>query len=184
VDYNAILQKHNELGKRTWTHDEIVKTIKDNTLFSWGATEPSANSALVVAKGEGCYFYDVGGRKYLDFNSQAMCSTLGHTVPPQVIDAINAQLKDIAYAYPCATVTPIKAKLSALLADLLPGDLNHFFYTTGGAESNETAMRMARLYTGRYKILRATAPTTGAPSRPWVSPVTLVAGMLSPPPLG
>ncbi len=93
------------------------------------------------------------GRKYLDFNSQAMCSNLGHTVPQEVIDEINTQLKTIAYAYPCATVVPIKAKLSALLADLLPGDLNHFYYTAGGAESNETAMRMARLKTGRHKIL-------------------------------
>jgi taurine--2-oxoglutarate transaminase len=108
--------------------------------------------ALVVARGEGSYFYDVEGRKYLDFNSQAMCSNLGHTVPQPVIDEINAQLRTIAYTYPCATVTPIKAKLSALLADLLPGDLNHLYYTAGGAESNETAMRMARLRTGRYKV--------------------------------
>ena len=62
-------------------------------------------------------------------------------------------MKEIAYCYPCATVTPVKAKLSALLADIFPGDLNTFFYTCGGAESNETAMRMARKFTGRHKII-------------------------------
>jgi taurine--2-oxoglutarate transaminase len=62
-------------------------------------------------------------------------------------------MKEIAYSYPCQTVTPVKAKLSALLADILPGDLNTFFYTAGGAESNETAMRMARRFTGRQKII-------------------------------
>lgn len=118
----------------------------------------------------------------MDFNSQAMCSNLGHTVPPEVIEEINNQLKSIAYAYPCATVTPIKAKLSALLADIFPGDLNHFYYTTGGAESNETAMRMARLYTGRHKIFAryrsyhggtlATMGLTGDPRRWYAEPTT------------
>lgn len=135
-----------------------------------------------MEKGEGSYFFDVEGRKYLDFNSQAMCSNLGHTVPQSVIDEINTQLKTIAYVYPCAAVTPIKAKLSALLADLLPGDLNHFYYTTGGAESNETAMRMARLKTGRHKILAryrsyhggtlATMGLTGDPRRWYAEPTT------------
>lgn len=97
---------------------------------------------------------DLNGKRYLDFNSQAMCSNLGHTVPQEVIDEINHQLKTIAYVYPCATITPIKARLSALLADLMPSkELGHFFYTAGGAESNEAAMRMARLMTGRHKIL-------------------------------
>ena len=143
---------------------------------------PIVIRALVVDKGEGCYFYDVEGRKYLDFNSQAMCSNLGHTVPQPVIDEINNQLKTIAYVYPCAAVTPIKAKLSALLADLLPGDLNHFYFTTGGAESNETAMRMVRLKTGRQKILAryrsyhggtlATMGLTGDPRRWYAEPTT------------
>lgn len=182
VDYSEILKKHTELGKKEWTHEEIIKTTKANTLFSWGATEAYANAALVISRGEGSYFYDVEGRKYLDFNSQAMCSNLGHTVPQPVIDEVNAQMKSIAYSYPCASVTPIKAKLSALLADMLPGDLNHFFYTTGGAESNETAMRIARLKTGRYKILAryrsyhggtlATMGLTGDPRRWYAEPTT------------
>jgi taurine--2-oxoglutarate transaminase len=131
-----------------------VEAIKKHTIFSWGATEPSADSALSIAKGDGVFFTDLNGRRYLDFNSQAMCSNLGHTVPQDVIDEIQAQLHTIAYSYPCATITPIKAQLAALLADLMPSkELGHFYFTCGGAESNETAMRMARLMTGRHKIL-------------------------------
>ncbi|GAM23892.1 hypothetical protein SAMD00019534_070670 [Acytostelium subglobosum LB1] len=153
ADYNAIYEKHKKLASKRMTQEEIIDVIKNDTLFSWNATGPASASALVMAKGEGVYFYDQNGKKFIDFNSQAMCSNLGHTVPEEVIKAVNDQLRTAAYAYPCAIVTETKAKLSQLLADLLPGDLGHLFYTSGGAESNETAMRMARLMTGRHKIL-------------------------------
>eukprot|EP01133_Synstelium_polycarpum_P003940 gene3940-4561_t len=130
-----------------------MEAIRNNTLFTWNPSATAADSAIVMEKGEGVYFYDPNGKKYIDFNSQAMCSNLGHTVPENVINAVNAQMKSVAYAYPCGLVTEVKAKLSLLLADLLPGDLNHLYYTSGGSESNETALRMARLYTGRHKVL-------------------------------
>ncbi|EFA76445.1 aminotransferase class-III [Heterostelium album PN500] len=152
-NYNGLYEKHQKIAEKKMSQQEILDVIKSDTLFSWNATGPASSSALVMAKGEGVYFYDQNGKKFIDFNSQAMCSNLGHTVPQEVITAVNDQLKSAAYAYPCAIVTEIKAKLSLLLADLLPGDLGHLFYTSGGAESNETAMRMARLYTGRHKIL-------------------------------
>ncbi|EAS66828.1 aminotransferase class-III [Dictyostelium discoideum AX4] len=153
VNYDEIYKKHLKISEKKFNKKEIIQTIKDNTLFSWNPTEAAANKALIMEKGEGVYFYDTDGKKYIDFNSQAMCSNLGHTVPEEVIKAIEEQLRSAAYAYPCSIVTPIKAKLSMLLADLFPGDINHFYYTSGGAESNETAMRMARLFTGRHKIL-------------------------------
>ncbi|EGC34373.1 aminotransferase class-III [Dictyostelium purpureum] len=153
VNYNEIYKKHSKIAEKELSKDEVIKAIKENTLFSWNPTEAAANKALVMEKGDGVYFYDINGKKYIDFNSQAMCSNLGHTVPEEVIKAIDDQLRSAAYAYPCAIVTPVKAKLSMLLADIFPGDINHFFYTSGGAESNETAMRMARLFTGRHKIL-------------------------------
>lgn len=62
-------------------------------------------------------------------------------------------MKELPYAYPCSFTTPVKAKLAALMADICPGDLKHFFFTAGGTESNESAIRMARLFTGRKKIL-------------------------------
>ena len=129
----------------------LIYFKRKNTLFSWGASDTI--DPIQVERGDGVYFYDTKGKKYIDFNSQAMCSNLGHTTPQSVIDSVSKQMKEISYAYPCQTVTPIKAKLSALLADILPGDLNTFFYTCGGAESNETAIRMARKFTGRQKIL-------------------------------
>ncbi|KAF2076633.1 hypothetical protein CYY_002062 [Polysphondylium violaceum] len=154
-NYNEIYKKHFENGEkdRKLSREEIITTMKENTLFSWNPTEAAANKALVMEKGEGVFFYDTNGKKYIDFNSQAMCSNLGHTVPEEVIKAVDQQLRSAAYAYPCAIVTPIKARLSKLLADIFPGDINHFYYVSGGAEANETAMRMVRLFTGRHKIL-------------------------------
>jgi len=177
----AILTKHRALAAKEWTPDEILSATRKHTLFSWGASD--AIVPIQVKKGEGVYFYDTNGKKYLDFNSQAMCSNLGHTVPPSVVAAINKQLNEIAYSYPCQTVVPVKAKLSSLLADLLPGDLNTFFFTAGGAESNETAIRMARKFTGRHKIIAryrsyhggtvGTMSLTGDPRRWNVEPASM-----------
>ncbi|KYQ91735.1 aminotransferase class-III [Tieghemostelium lacteum] len=152
-NYNEIYQKHKLISEKKFDSAEIMAGIRNNTLFSWNPSEVAANKALIMEQGDGVYFYDTNGKKYIDFNSQAMCSNLGHTVPEEVLKAVDQQLRTAAYAYPCSIVTPVKAKLSMLLADLLPGDLNYFYYTSGGAESNETAMRMARLFTGRHKIL-------------------------------
>jgi taurine--2-oxoglutarate transaminase len=105
-----------------------------------------------MARAEGVFFYDTNGKRYIDFNSMAMCSHYGHS-NREIRDAIVEQLDSAAYGYPCAVTTPIKARLSALLAEIVPGDINTFFYPSGGAESNESAMRIARTVTGRHKIL-------------------------------
>jgi taurine--2-oxoglutarate transaminase len=117
-----------------------------------------------------------------------MCSNLGHTTPQCVIDAVIKQMKEISYCYPCQTVTPIKAKLSSLLADIFPGDLNTFFFTCGGSESNETAIRMARKFTGRHKIIAryrsyhggsaGTIALTGDPRRWGSEPTGLMPGVI------
>jgi taurine--2-oxoglutarate transaminase len=124
--------------------------------------------AVQIAQGDGCYFIDNNGKRYLDFNSMAMCSSLGHTVDPTIIDAVVHQLKTVAYAYPGYFITEIRAKLSKvcqwsfvvvdhikLLADITPGDLNTFVFPSGGTEANETAIRMARLMTKRQKVCKS-----------------------------
>ncbi len=136
--------------------------MNEHTLYSWGATGVVGGSAIHVAKGDGVYFVDIHGKRYQDFNSQAMCSNLGHTMPEPVAAAIRDQLKEIPYTYPCYTTTPIKAKLSTLLADIFPGDINTFFYTSGGTESNETALRMAKIMTKRHKVLALSRSYHGA----------------------
>eukprot|EP01132_Coremiostelium_polycephalum_P001466 gene1466-1849_t len=151
--FHQIYEKHRDIANKKFTNEETMSAIRKNSLFTWNPSEAAANGALVMTGGDGVFFYDDKGKKYIDFNSQAMCSNLGHTVPKEVIDAINNQLKSVAYCYPCGLVTETKAKLSMLLADILPGDLDYLYYTSGGAESNETAIRMARLFTGKHKIL-------------------------------
>ena len=88
------------------------KAHHEHGLMTWVAHDKSSPAAIRVAKAEGCYLYDMDGRKILDFNAQAMCSNLGHTVHPKIIKAINDQLHTVAYAYPGATVVEIRARLS------------------------------------------------------------------------
>jgi taurine--2-oxoglutarate transaminase len=104
-----------------------------------------------VARAEGIYLYGPEGQRWIDWNSQLMSVNIGHG-HPKVIKAIQDQAAQLAYAYP-GMATEIRAKLSLRLAELVPGDLNTFFYTLGGAEANENAIKAARMFTGRHKIL-------------------------------
>ncbi|MGA1468478.1 MAG: aminotransferase class III-fold pyridoxal phosphate-dependent enzyme, partial [Phycisphaerales bacterium] len=89
--------------------------------------------------------------RWIDFNSQLMSVNIGHG-HPRVVKAIQDQAATLAYAFP-GIATEIRARLSLKLAEIVPGNLNTFFYTLGGAEANENAIKAARLYTGRHKIL-------------------------------
>src|SRR5258706_502253 len=86
----------------------------------------------------------------LDFNSQLMCVNVGHG-HPRVVKAIQDQAAILAYANPFMATEP-RARLGAKLAAITPGDVDVFFFTNGGAEANENAIRLARLFTGRHKI--------------------------------
>lgn len=121
--------------------------------MTWVANDKSAPAAIQIAKVDGIYFWDQAGKKYIDWNSMAMCVNHGHTPDQRIIDAVVKQFKTVAYAYPGGFVTEIRARLCQLLADLFPGDINTFMFPSSGAEANELAIRMARLKTGRHKIL-------------------------------
>ena len=104
-----------------------------------------------IADAEGCYIVDGGGRRYLDFSSQLMCSNLGHK-NAAVIAAIQRQAEELAYAMP-GYATTARAELSQLLTEVLPAGLTKFFFTTSGTEANEAAFKIARMYTGKTKII-------------------------------
>ena len=104
-----------------------------------------------MARAEGVYFWTPEGKRYLDFNSQLMCSNVGHS-HPRVVRAIQEQAAVLAYANPFMATEP-RARLGAKLAELAPGDIDTFFFTNGGAEANENAIRIARVVTGRHKML-------------------------------
>jgi taurine---2-oxoglutarate transaminase len=138
----------------TTTHDtmtgaEIVELCRRHTMFEWSAQ--AAVDPIPVARAKGVYFWTPEGKRYLDFNSQLMCVNIGHG-DERVIRAIAEQAAKLPYASPFMA-TEARARLGARLAGIAPGDIDVFFFTNGGADANENAIKIARAYTGRHKIL-------------------------------
>lgn len=128
---------------------QMIEDCQRYSMYSWSAT--GKVSPLPVARAEGVYLYTPEGKRVLDFNSQLMSVNIGHS-HPHVVKAMQKAAEGLIYAYPGAA-TEVRARLSKRLAELSPGHLNTFFYTLGGAEANESAIKAARLFTGRQKIL-------------------------------
>ena len=128
---------------------EMVDLCKRHTIYEWSAQATS--DPIPVARAEGVYFWTPEGKRYIDFNSQLMCTNIGHG-HPAVIRAIQEQAATLAYANPFMA-TEARARLGVKLAAITPGDIDHFFFTNGGAEANENAIRIARTVTGRPKVL-------------------------------
>jgi taurine--2-oxoglutarate transaminase len=131
------------------TGDQMVALCRKHTIFEWSAQ--SKVDPIPVARSKGIYFWTPEGKRYIDFNSQLMCVNIGHG-DERVIRAIQEQAAVLAYANPFMA-TEARAKLGAKLAEITPGDIDCFFFTNGGAEANENAIKVARWYTGRHKIL-------------------------------
>ena len=129
--------------------EEMIALTRKHTMFSWVAQHSAKPIAMDTAKGS--WFTSVDGKRYLDFNSQAMSVNIGHG-DERVADAIAEQARKLAYAYPHAAHEP-RARLGQRLAQLTPGDLDVMFFTTGGAVANDMAIKLARQYTGRQKIM-------------------------------
>ncbi|MEJ2708098.1 MAG: aminotransferase class III-fold pyridoxal phosphate-dependent enzyme [Anaerolineales bacterium] len=128
---------------------EILPLSLQHSFWTWSAQ--AHVSPIPVKKAEGVYFWDVDGKRYLDFNSMVMCANIGHG-NRRVIEAIVDQARELPFAGPPMTTRP-RAILGKLLSEITPGDLNRFLYTLGGADANENAIKLARAYTGRHKIL-------------------------------
>jgi taurine--2-oxoglutarate transaminase len=128
---------------------DIVDLCRRHTIFEWsaqGKTEP-----IPMARAKGVYFWTPDGKRYLDFNSQLMCVNVGHG-DERIVRAIQEQAAVLPYANPFMA-TEVRARLGAKLAEIAPGDIDVFFFTNGGAEANENAIKIARAVTGRHKIL-------------------------------
>ena len=133
----------------TLSAEEIVELSKRYTLYDWSAQSKLA--PLAVDHAEGVYFYTTDGTRFLDFNSQLMGVNIGHG-DKRVIDAIARQGEKLPYITPFAAYET-RALLGQKLATLWPGDLEKTFFTLGGAEANENAIRMAKAFTGRSKVM-------------------------------
>ncbi len=163
--------------------DEVRRLDKAHVFHSWSAQ--AQISPLAVAGAEGVHFWDYDGKRYLDFSCQLVNTNIGHQ-HPKIVAAIKEQADRLC------TVGPMhandkRAELAAKIAEIAPGDIEMCFFTNGGAEATENAMRMARLHTGRPKMMAAyrsyhgathgAISMTGDPRR-WGSEPTTVPGVV------
>ena len=137
------------LTATTLTGKEIVELCRRHTIFEWSAQ--AAVDPIPIARAKGIYFWTPEGKRFIDFNSQLMCVNIGHG-DERVIRAIVDQASTLAYAGP-SMATEARARLGVKLAEISPGDIDTFFFTNAGAEATENAIRIARLVTGRHKII-------------------------------
>jgi taurine--2-oxoglutarate transaminase len=139
------------LATPTMSGKEIVDLCKKHTLYEWSAQ--SKVDPIPVARAKGIYFWTPPPeeKRFIDFNSQLMSVNIGHG-DERVINAIKEQAETLCYANPFMATEP-RARLGAKLAEITPGDIDTFFFTNGGAEATENAIKISRFFTGRHKIL-------------------------------
>jgi taurine--2-oxoglutarate transaminase len=130
-------------------NNEIIKNNLDYTLFSWA--KQGGLNPINASYAEGSYIYDREGKKYLDFSSQLMNVNIGHG-NQRITDAVTKQMKEVSYVYP-GMATDVRGKLGKKIAEITPGNLTKSFFTLGGAEAIENAIKLARIYTGRHKVI-------------------------------
>ena len=128
---------------------EIVELNREYTFFSWSVQ--GQINPIPVERAEGVYFWDTDGKRYIDFSSQLMNTNIGHQ-HPKVVKAIQEQAGKLCFVHPGNATEP-RGRLGKKLAEVTPGNLKKTFFTLGGAEANENAIKIARFYTGRHKIM-------------------------------
>lgn len=141
--------RENEIISDEVTDKEMYDLCVQTNFWTWSAqakVEP-----IAVNNSKGVYFWDIYGKKYLDFNSMVMCVNIGHE-DERVIKAMVKQLYDLPFAGSRMATKP-RALLGKALRSILPEPLDHFLYTLGGSDANENAIKLARAYTGKFKIL-------------------------------
>src|SRR5215468_4396071 len=139
----ATIERNSKLG------EQVRADAKRYVLHSWSVQ--NAIEPIPVAGAEGRYFWDYDGKRYLDFASQLVNVSIGHG-HPKVVAAIKEQAETLATIGP-PMATESRSRLGKLLAEVTPGDLSMSFFTNGGAEANENALKLARWYTGRHKVI-------------------------------
>jgi taurine---2-oxoglutarate transaminase len=134
---------------RDISDDEILPLSLETNFWTWSAQ--GKVSPIAVKRAKGVYFWDTNDKRYLDFNSMTMCVNIGHG-DERVTEAMAKQIRELPYAGP-GMATRARAELGQALKEIVPEGLSKFLYTLGGADANENAIKLARAYTGRFKIL-------------------------------
>ena len=174
--------------KRGTDAAEVARETRDHVFVSWSAQ--GAISQIVIDRAEGSWLYS-GQRRILDFSSGLINVNLGHG-HPKVVRAIQEQAEKLCYVTPSFGEEQ-RAELARLLAEITPGDLTKTLFTTGGTEATEHAIRIARMYTGRHKVLSqwrsfhgqtAGAASLGGDNRRWANEpgITGIVHFLNPDP--
>lgn len=133
----------------TMNKSQSVQDNLDYTLFSW--SQQGGLNPIDAVRAEGVYVYDRDGKRYLDFSSQLMNVNIGHG-NQRITEAVARQMRELSFVYPGMATDP-RGELGKLLAEITPGNLSKTFFTLGGAEAIENAIKIARMYTGRHKIV-------------------------------
>jgi taurine--2-oxoglutarate transaminase len=160
--------------------EEILPLSKEHVFYTWSAQ--ARVNPIPLKRAKGVYFWDTGDKRYLDFNSMTMCVNVGHG-DERIIRAMQEQTAELPYAAPGMT-TKIRALASKAVADVTPHQaLTKILFTLGGADANENAIKLARGYTGRHKILTryrsyhgatmGAMAATGDPRRQMWEPLTM-----------
>ncbi len=138
-----------EAELKTSSKEQIIQDNLDYTLFSW--SKQKGISPLAIKYGKGVYLYDYDGNRYIDFSSGLMNVNIGHG-NQRVTDAVVKQMQQISYVTP-SCVTEARGVLGKKLAEITPGNLTKTLFTVCGATSIDNAIKLARLYTGKHKII-------------------------------
>mgnify|MGYP000844864795 CR=1 FL=1 len=131
------------------TNDAVRKADREHVFHSWSAQ--GALAPFTPAGAEGCWVWDFDGKRYLDFSSQLVNTNIGHQ-HPKVVQAIKDQA-DLLCTIAPQHANETRNEAARLISEVAGPGLNRVFFTNGGAEANENAIRMARMYTGRQKVL-------------------------------
>lgn len=156
--------------------NDVYENDRNHIIHSWSVQ--SKLNPLVVNEAKGCYFKDDKGKEYLDMAAQLVNQNIGHQ-HPKVVKAIKEQAEKLCYIVP-SFATESRSSLAKLLSEITPKGINHFFFTNGGADANENAIKIARMATGKWKIISryrsyhgstyGAIAMTGDPRRPPVEP--------------
>lgn len=145
-DFTLITSTESDAVQRA---QEIIRQNREYTLFSWSVQ--GGCNPLPITRAKGTCFWTADDKRYIDYCSQLMNVNIGHG-HPKVIEAIKKQAEELAFVYPGAA-TVARGEAAEKLAEITPGELKKVFFTLGGADANENAMKMARLVTGRQKVM-------------------------------
>ncbi|MDP9117555.1 MAG: aspartate aminotransferase family protein [Actinomycetota bacterium] len=146
------------LSDSTTDEANVRATDRAHVFHSWSAQ--ALIDPMPIASASGSHFTDYSGKRYLDFSSQLVNVNIGYQ-HPKLVAAIQEQAGKLCTVSP-AFANDVRGEAARLIAELAPGDLNQVFFTNGGAEATENAVRMARLHTGRFKVMSAYRSYHGA----------------------